>query len=111
MAEYTIVPLLNAQQLSTVNIAHMANIAPETSQALASQLAVNLLRQEAKQIQKTDKSAKSPVIGDEEGSDNSTDNPGLKKKRLTKTVEPNDENLEPSQPDHPLVGNLLNIKI
>lgn len=108
MAEYTVIPLLNAQQLSSVNVAHMANIMPETAQTLAGQLAVSLLRQEAKQVQKTDKGVQSPTVNDDEGSANLAGDPGQHKKRQAKAPE---EDMEPSQPDNPLVGNLLNLKI
>ena len=109
MAEYTIVPLLHAQNLSVANMAHMANILPETSQALAGQFAVNLLRQEAKQVQKTDKSVKSPTISDEEPGSGLAGDPGLSKKR--QGTEPFADDQDPGQSDNPLVGNLLNLKI
>jgi hypothetical protein len=109
MAEIGIVPLLNAQQLSMIWLGHEAAVRPEAAQVVARDLALDLLRQEARQIEKPGASNRSMTIGDDGGSSGgqSADLPRREKSGKKDT----DGNGEPPASPKPLVGNLLNVRV
>ncbi len=103
MAEITIIPLLNAQQLSMSGLAHHAAVRPEAAQAIAGELALALLRQEAQEVQRTEPGSLSDMVSDREGGGGGFAQPHQHRK------EPREEEQNPSP--KPLVGNLLNVKV
>lgn len=105
----TIIPLLNAQQLSAVQLAHGAAVMPEIAQASTRELALHLLRQEARQIQKTEAGTLSTLVDGEDGGNSGAfaETPGRDR---GKAREEEDSGGAPSS-GRPLVGNLLNVKV
>lgn len=103
----TIVPLLNAQQQGMAGLVHGFALMPELAQASARELALHLLRQEARQVQKPEQGKGSAQVdgGDDQGGF-SSDTP--RRERRRKDEPPSDE---ASPSSSPLVGNLLNVKV
>lgn len=103
----TIIPLLNAQQQGMAGLAHGAALMPELAQASARQLALQLLRQEAHQVQKPVSGKSSTQVDDGGGNaDGETGSP--RRERKQRDESPPDE---ASASAKPLVGNLLNVKV
>jgi hypothetical protein len=107
MAEIGIIPLLNAQQLSMLWLGHDAAVRPEAAQVMARDLALHLLQQEAKQIEKPGGSNRSVPVGDEGGGSGSHSAELSQREKHEKKTDDD----PPSASPEPLVGNLLNIRI
>ncbi len=106
MAEITVIPLLNAQQLSMQGLAQGAITRPETAQALTQQLALDLLRQDAEKVEKPEIGAKSGMVGDDEGGGAAFGGEAGQRERRQPQEEP-----EEAPVSNPLVGKLLNVKV
>lgn len=108
----TIIPLLNAQQLSMAGLAHGAAVMPEMAQASARELALHLLRQESKQVQKTE-AGKNSALVDEEGGGNAGGGAFAETPRRERERDETGDTGESGAPSSakPLVGNLLNVKV
>lgn len=108
MVESTsIIPLLNAQQQGMAGQAHGVILIPELAQASARELALHLLRQEARQVQKPDQGKASAQVDDGEARNGSSaDTP--RRERKKGETSPSDEAQVSASP---LVGNLLNLKV
>ena len=102
----TIIPLLNAQQQGMAGLAHGAALMPELAQASTRELALHLLRQEARQVQKPEPGKNSAQVDDSGGNGGDTASPRRERKRQEEP--PSGE--APSS-GSPLVGNLLNVKV
>ena len=101
----TIIPLLNAQQQGMAGLAHGVILMPELAQASARELALQLLRQEARQVQKPDQSKGSAQVDDGEARNGSSaDTPPRERKKKTASS-------ETQVSASPLVGNVLNLKV
>ena len=108
MAEITLIPLLHAQNQSVSNLICNVAVGPEAAQALTGQLAMHLMRQEAKQIHKPDPSNRANAVNDENGSAGQSQHGGSKREHKKPLPEPNPE---PSASLNPMIGNLLNVKV
>lgn len=108
----TIIPLLNAQQLGMSALAHGAAVMPEMAQATAKELALNLLRQESRQVQKPEKSTDATLV-DEEGGGSNGGTAGFRAgtRRSGGDAEAGDKQDDAPSSASPLVGNLLNVKV
>ena len=107
MAEIGIIPLLNAQQLSMIGLAHDVAMRPEVSQAAAREMALALLRQEAKQVEKSGAGDRSTAVHEDNGTGGRQAGSFRREKRHS---DPDaDENS--ASPQNPLVGNLLNVTV
>ncbi len=104
MAESSPIALLYAQQLSTAKVATDASLMPEMAQAAAKNLAQEMIRQEAREVQKPVESQNSSSVDDE------AKEKGGSGSFLFQHKEKKEEQSAPSS-DNPLVGNLLNVKI
>ncbi len=104
MAEASPIPLLFAQQIAVAKVASDASHMPEMAQAAAKNVTQEMLRQEAREVQKPEESQGSSGVDDEpkeEGHSNAF---------LFQQKEKKEEPSAPSS-DNPLVGNLLHVKI
>lgn len=101
---------LYAQTGYTARVAHEAATAPQTSVAMAKIVAEQMLRQEQQQVQGAQKSDEARVT-DKEGERGRERTP-FGSRRRKRAPPPPETGEEPSdQPDAPLVGNLLNLKV
>lgn len=101
----TIIPLLNAQQQGMAGLTHGVILMPELAQASARELALHLLRQEARQVQKPDQGKGSAQVDDNEARNGSSaDTPPRQRKKKAPSS-------EAQASASPLVGNVLNLKV
>lgn len=108
MVETSTIPLLNAQQLSMANLVHGALIMPELAQASTHELALRLLHQEARQVNKPDGGSQSELVAGEDSGGRSGGGGTPFRRR---DAEEKDTDESPSPSDNPLVGKLLNVKV
>lgn len=106
MADITVIPLLNAQQLSMSGLAQAALLRPEAAQAMTSKLALDLMREDADKVEKPEAGAKSGLVSDDEGGGNAFFSDSQRDRQA-----PQEEGDEPGATSNPLVGNLLNVKV
>lgn len=112
MVEESTIPLLNAQQLGMANLARGALLMPELTQHLTRDLALNLMRQQAKQVSKTQDSNHSSQVDADDGQQSSAFLPHSGHRPREQASQENDDDPTLShQSDNPLVGNLLNVKV
>lgn len=104
MAESSPIPLLFAQQITVAKVASDASHMPEMAQAAAKSMAQEMLRHEAREVQKPEESQGSSGIDDEQKKESNGNS------FLFQQKEKKEENNAPSS-DNPLLGNLLNVKI
>lgn len=105
----TIIPLLNAQQQGMAGLAHGAALMPELAQASTRELALHLLRQEARQVQKPEPGKGSAQVDDGDGHAGShAETPQRQRERPSGEGQGSGD--APSSAS-PLVGNLLNVKV
>ncbi len=101
----SIIPVI-AQMGHVERLAHEATITPEAQQTAAKHFAIESLRQENKQVQKTEQSDKSNKVDDE------TPEQRKQKRQAAYEQEPEEEPKEkPEAPNRPWAGHLLDVKI
>ena len=103
----TIIPLLNAQQQGMAGLAHGVILIPELAQASARELALHLLRQESRQVQKPDQSKASAQVDDGEARNGSSADTPPRERKKNETAPSSESQASAS----PLVGNVLNLKV
>ncbi|MCH5277566.1 MAG: hypothetical protein J1E80_06985 [Desulfovibrionaceae bacterium] len=101
----TIIPLLNAQQQGMTGLAHGVILIPELAQASTRELALHLLRQEARQVQKPAQSKGSAQVDDGEARNHSSADTHPRERKKSEKAS------EAPVSASPLVGNLLNVKV
>ena len=103
-----ILPLVYVQDMGpTAKLAHDVAVRPEMAQAIAKEAAEQSLREEAKQVQKTDETELSSTITDHDGHGGGQQSAYGERHR---PEEDNDEEPLPSLAE-PFVGKLVNKKI
>lgn len=112
MVEESTIPLLNAQQLGMANLARGALLMPELSQHLTRDLALNLMRQQARQVNKAQDSNHSSHVDEEGGGQQSGFMAHSGRRQHEQPAQDADDEPSTSQhSDNPLVGKLLNVKV
>lgn len=103
------IAMLYAQTGYTARVAHDAVTGPQAAVAMSRVLAQEMVKQEQQQVQRMQNTGEARVATDDshEGSGQMP----FGSRRRNRPPRPEPETDEPSPPDTPLVGNLLNLKV
>lgn len=103
-------PVVIAQMGHAERVVHEAQTHPEMAQAAAQQAAVEALRHDRSQVQKTGESGKSEVV-DERERNRQQRRALLMARRKARAAQAEDEDGPDSDDDDPWSGNILDIKV
>ena len=103
------IAVLYAQTGYTARAAHDASTGPQAALAMSRAMATEMAKLEQQQVQSVDPSVESRVTDDEDSGQDKQSHYGSRRRNRPPPL-PTDS-MEPTMPDTPLVGNLLNIKV
>lgn len=105
------IAILYAQTGYTSRAAHDAATGPQAAIAMSRLLAQEVAKQEQQQVQSLQSAGESLVTKDDREDEHGGQGVPFGSRRRNRPPPPELEDDEPSKPDGPLVGNLLNLKV